>query len=91
MGLLAYQATKAKEASEAEFQRVLAQKASIEKKIATFGDPASLDKEAKERFNITAPGEKVLIIVDREALLATSTPQAPFYEQVWQAVINFFR
>ena len=74
MSLRAYSASQARLEAEAELARLAEQKDRIDGKIKDLTNPEILDKEAKKRFNVTAPGEKVLIIVDRKNVIKEEDP-----------------
>ena len=84
----AYQASNAREKAQVEYERLLAQKTRIDETLGDLENSDVLEKEAKRRFNITSPGERVLIIVDREeeeGLMAK-----PPHLKLWNFVKNFF-
>lgn len=86
----AYQAHNAREKVEEEYQELSAQKARLEKEIQNLENPESLEKEAKERFNVTAPGEKVLVIVEPKAPGEGLVAKPP-YKRFWEFLKNIFR
>lgn len=84
----AYRASRAREEAEREAERLLAQKERIDERIKDLENPETLAKEVKKRFNITDPGEKVLIIVERKKEnMAARPPQ----RKVWEFIKNVFR
>lgn len=88
VSLRAYQASKAREEAEIEYQRLLAQKDRIDEKISDLKDPDAIEKEAKSRFNVTLPGEQVLIIVDRSQ--ARDIETKPAGTKIWNFFKNIF-
>lgn len=90
IGLRAYQSYKAKKSTEAEYEKLLSQKERIDGKIKYLGDPDNLEKEAKKRFNKTAPGEKVLVIVENKPLEDKETAKPPI-ARLWDYIKNIFR
>lgn len=87
---LAIKAHEAREKAEAEYARLLAQKERLDKKIEALNDEELLQKEAKERFNVTAPGEKVLIIVEPK-IPKENLAARPHYVRFWEFLKNIFR
>lgn len=88
MIILAYHASRTREAAEREYETLLSQKDRLDQKISDLSDAEALEKEAKSRFNATLPGEKVLIIVEHDSpgLNIESKPAG-----IWELVKNFFR
>lgn len=67
MGFLAIEASRARINVEKEYQNLAVEKDRLDKKIGNLGSQEAIEKEAKSRFNVTAPGEKVLVILDRSS------------------------
>lgn len=90
MALRAYQAYQERVELEKEYQELLAQKERLEGKIKVLEDPQEREKEAKERFTITAPDEKVLVIVEPKAEEKDLTASPP-YRRAWEFIKNIFQ
>ena len=86
----ALRAYQAKEGVQREYEELLSQKERLDKKISELEDPARLEKEAKERFNVTAPDEEVLVIVGPKLEPENLTARPP-YQRFWEFVKNIFR
>jgi len=89
MTIRAFQAAKTREALETEYQRVLEQKSALDKRIGDLENQEAIEKEAKKRFNILSPGEKVLIIVEPSGAPEASDEAA--YQRAWEFIKKLFR
>lgn len=48
-----------------------------------------IKEEIKERFNVTAEGEHVAVIVDRKEVSSSTDPSAlPWYKRFWVAIMG---
>lgn len=90
MGFRAFEARQARLQVEKEYQELLAQQERLGEKIKELEDPESLKKEAKERFNITEEGERVLVIVEPGVATEDQTARPP-YQRFWEFLKNIFR
>src|SRR3989338_9851299 len=90
MTLRAWQAYQARLELEKEYQELLAQKERLEGKIKTLENPEEREKEAKERFTITAPDEKVLVIVEPKTEEKDSITSPP-YRRSEEFIKNIFQ
>ena len=88
IGFLAYDASEAKKKTEAEYKALTEQKERLDKKIGDLGNSEALEKEAKERFSVTGPGEKVLIIIERGSSGLDLEAKPP---SLWDKIKSFFR
>ncbi|MFG2099072.1 septum formation initiator family protein [Micromonospora echinaurantiaca] len=80
------------EASQAEQERLIAE---LSEKAAKWQDPAFIETKARERFFMTRPGEKIVILLNdpegaaRDAGRGTpsrpTTPD-PWYDTLWSSV-----
>lgn len=60
--------------------------------LQKFGNTAAIEREAKERFNLKRPGEKVVVIVSDEAPAETAAGENPsLWARVRDALKNFFK
>jgi cell division protein FtsB len=88
MSLRAYRASEARLEAESQLARLAQQKDRIDGKIEDLANPEMLDKEAKKRFNVTAPGEKVLIIVNRREVESEVNPP---HTKAFEFIKNLFK
>lgn len=57
--------------------------------IASLNTQAGVDEEIKEKFNVSAPGEHVAILVDStNSGTSTATSTKAWYERAWDAIIG---
>lgn len=88
MGYAAYKASESRKVAEMEYKKLESQKQRLDKKIGYLENGEALEKEAKERFNVTSPGENVLIILERTSSgldLEANT------ESFWQSFKKLFK
>lgn len=57
--------------------------------VARLKTDAGIDEEIKQKFNVSADGEKVAIVVDNQGTTtASSTAPESWYKRAWSAIIS---
>lgn len=65
------------------------EQASMKDDIASLNTQAGIDKEIKEKFNVSEPGEHVAIIVDpANSTTSEATSTKPWYKIVWDDIMG---
>ncbi|KKW18576.1 MAG: Septum formation initiator [Parcubacteria group bacterium GW2011_GWB1_50_9] len=60
--------------------------------LQKFDNTAAIEREAKERFNLKRPGEKVVVILSDERSAETKAGENPsLWARVWDALKAFFK
>ncbi|GEM_PF-1790627 len=60
--------------------------------LQKFDNTAAIEREAKERFNLKRPGEKVVVILSDEPQIETKAGENPsLWARVWDAMKVFFK
>jgi len=76
-------------ALEVKAESLREKQAELTQNIESLKTEEGLEKEVKEKYNVSKPGEKVVILVDPKA---TSTDEAPdsraWYQKAWDAIIS---
>ncbi len=68
-------------------------KQSLESEISRLNNPAGVEKELREKFQLKKPGEDFVVIVDENSPEASATPadsRESFLEKAWNFVKNIF-
>jgi len=65
------------------------QETELESNIASLKTEDGLEKEVKEKYNVSKPGERVVILVDPKASsTAEAADSRAWYRRVWDAIIS---
>jgi cell division protein FtsB len=65
------------------------QETSLRADISALNTEAGIDAEIKDKFNVSAAGEHVAIIVDpTNSSLPSATTAAPWYKRMWSDIIS---
>ncbi len=60
--------------------------------LQKFDNTAAIEREAKERFNLKRPGEKVVVILSDERPAETAAGESPsLWDRVLDALKTFFK
>ncbi|MEX2010486.1 MAG: septum formation initiator family protein [Parcubacteria group bacterium] len=57
--------------------------------IAALNTPEGIEREVKEKFNVSKEGEYVVILVDQNTSTTTDDREGtPWYKRLWNAIID---
>ena len=68
-------------------------KSELEAAVARLQTESGIEEEARKKFNVRKPGEKVLVIVDKETetgKLDSNEKLRGFFSRIWQSVKSVF-
>ena len=70
---------------------LLAQKQRLLSDIARLGSRRGVEEELRTKYDVAKPGERVIIVVENEAVATTTATSTPsFGERFWSMVRGFF-
>lgn len=75
--------------AEKELAAVENKKAALEKTTAGLKTEEGIEKEIRQKYQVTKPDEQLIVIVQDEPEKTTETLDKP--KGLWQAIINFFK
>ena len=91
----AYQAVVSYREKEARDEKLLIleeRSNALGEELQKFDNTAAIEREAKERFNLKSPGEKVVVILSDEPQIEPRAGEGhSLWTRVWDAIKTFFK
>lgn len=85
----AHQSAEDANALSAKVTALSNQEISLKKDISDLNTEAGLEAAIKEKFNVSAAGEHVAVIVDEDSNVeADSTNTKPWYKNLWDGILS---
>jgi len=75
----------------AKKERLIERKAELEERVSDLQTDKGVTKEIREKFDVVAEGEQVVVLVDSDA--STTTPETKeenIVQRMWAAIVGFF-
>ena len=76
-------------ALNASKQSLVSRQAELKSSIDSIQTDAGIEKEIKEKFNVSKTGEHVVVIVDPKPIASSSIPNlTPWYKKLWNSIMG---
>src|ERR1035437_1515309 len=76
-------------ALNASKQSLVSRQAELKNSIQSIQTDSGIEKEIKEKFNVSKSGEHVVVIVDPKTIASSSMPiSTPWYKKLWDSIMG---